>query len=77
MTVRRGARFLARLQGEISRRGTIDVLRHGLRHGAHDLDIFYGTPSPGNVQSQQRFEQNRFTVSPAASLQPRRDAAGA
>ena len=55
-------RFLARLQGEISRRGTIDVLRHGLRHGAHDLDIFYGTPSPGNVQAQERFEQNRFTV---------------
>ena len=55
-------KFLARLQGEITKRGTIDVLRHGLRHGAHDLDIFYGTPSPGNVQAQQRFEQNRFTV---------------
>ena len=27
-------RFLARLQGEVSKRGTIDVLRHGLRHGA-------------------------------------------
>ena len=55
-------KFLARLQGEITKRGTIDVLRHGLRHGAHDLDIFYGTPSPGNVQAQQRFEQNHFTV---------------
>ena len=54
--------FLARLQGEIAKRGTIDVLRHGLRHGAHDLDLFYGTPSPGNVQAQQRFAQNRFTV---------------
>ena len=54
--------FLARLQGEIAKRGTIDVLRHGVRHGAHDLDLFYGTPSPGNVQAQQRFEQNRFTV---------------
>ena len=28
-------RFLARLQGEVSRRGTIDVLRHGLKHGPH------------------------------------------
>ena len=37
-------RFLARLQGEISKRGTIEVLRHGIRHGAHDLDLFYGTP---------------------------------
>ena len=55
-------KFLARLQGEISRRGTIEVLRHGIRHGAHDLDLFYGTPSPGNEQARERFEQNRFTV---------------
>ncbi|MXZ26971.1 MAG: type I restriction endonuclease subunit R [Gammaproteobacteria bacterium] len=55
-------RFLARLQGEIAKRGTIDVLRHGIRHGAHDLALFYGTPSPGNVQAQERFEWNRFTV---------------
>ena len=55
-------KFLARLQGEISKRGTIDVLRHGVRHGAHDLDLFYGTPSAGNPQAEERFEQNRFTV---------------
>ena len=55
-------RFLARLQGEISKRGTIDVLRHGIRHGAHDLDLFYGTPSADNPDAQERFGQNRFTV---------------
>ena len=55
-------RFLARLQGEISRRGTIDVLRHGVKHGAHNLELFYGTPSAGNPQALERFEQNRFTV---------------
>ena len=55
-------KFLARLQGEISKRGTIDVLRHGVKHGAHDLELFYGTPSAGNPQAQERFEQNRFTV---------------
>ena len=55
-------RFLARLQGEIAKRGTIDVLRHGIRHGAHELALFHGTPSPGNVQARERFEQNRFTV---------------
>ena len=55
-------KFLARLHGEISKRGTIDVLRHGLKHGAHDLDLFYGTPSAGNQQAQERFEQNCFTV---------------
>ena len=26
-------RFLARLQGQIAKRGTIDVLRHGIKHG--------------------------------------------
>ena len=55
-------KFLARLQDEISKRGTIDVLRHGIKHGAHNLELFYGTPSPGNEQARERFEQNRFTV---------------
>lgn len=55
-------KFLARLQGEIARRGVIDVLRHGIRHGAHELTLFYGAPSPGNVEASERYEQNRFTV---------------
>ena len=55
-------RFLARLQGEISKRGTIDVLRHGASHGPHDLKLFYGSPSEGNETARERFDQNRFTV---------------
>ena len=55
-------KFLARLQREISKRGTIDVLRHGIRHGAHNLELFYGTPSAGNEKAKERFEQNRFSV---------------
>ena len=55
-------KFLARLQGEISRRGTIDVLRHGIKHGAHHLDLFYGTPSPDNPKAQDRYAANRFSV---------------
>ena len=54
--------FLARLQGEITRRGTIDVLRAGLKHRQHDLDLFYGTPSPGNPTAAEHFALNRFTV---------------
>ena len=46
-------KFLARLQGEITKRGTIDVLRHGLKHGPHHLDLFYGTPSPGNLKAAE------------------------
>jgi type I restriction enzyme R subunit len=55
-------KFLARLQGEISKRGTIDVLRHGIKHGAHDLSLFFGKPSPGNTKAQERYNANRFSV---------------
>ncbi len=54
--------FLARLQGEIAKRGTIDVLRSGVKHGPHHLDLFYGTPSPGNERAVERFASNRFSV---------------
>ena len=55
-------KFLARLQGEITKRGTIDTLRHGIKHGAHHVDLFYGTPTPGNAKAADRFAANRFSV---------------
>ena len=55
-------KLLARLQGEITKRGTIDVLRHGIKHGPHQLDLFYGTPSPGNETARERYAANRFSV---------------
>jgi type I restriction enzyme R subunit len=55
-------KFLARLQGEIAKRGVIDVLRKGIEHGAHHIDLFYGTPSPGNKKAEERFSENRFSV---------------
>jgi type I restriction enzyme R subunit len=55
-------KFLARLQGEVSKRGTIDVLRHGLKHGPHHIDLFYGTPSPDNAKAAERYAANRFSV---------------
>ncbi len=55
-------KFLARLQGEVTKRGTIDVLRHGLKHGPHQIDLFYGTPSPGNAKAAERYAANRFSV---------------
>jgi type I restriction enzyme, R subunit len=54
--------FLARLQGEISKRGVIDVLRGGIKHGPHEIDAFYGSPSPGNAKAEARFALNRFNV---------------
>ena len=55
-------KFLARLQGEITRRGTIDVLRHGLKHNQHHVECFYGTPSKGNDKAIDRHAANRFSV---------------
>ncbi len=54
--------FLARLQGEIAKRGVVDVLRQGVKHQAHSVDMFYGTPSPGNPRAAERYAQNRFSV---------------
>jgi type I restriction enzyme R subunit len=55
-------KFLARLQGEVSKRGVVDVLRNGLQHGPHRIELFYATPSPGNEEARALSEQNRFTV---------------
>ena len=55
-------KFLSRLQREINKRGTIDVLRRGVRHGPHHLELFHGTPSAGNEKARRLFELNRFTV---------------
>ena len=55
-------KFLARLQGEITKRGTIDLLRKGLNHGPHRIDLFYGTPSPENQRARELYAHNRFSV---------------
>lgn len=55
-------KFLARLQGEITKRGIIDVLRNGVKHGAHAVILFYGSPSPGNTTAALRFQHNHFSV---------------
>lgn len=54
--------FLHRLQGEIAKRGVIDVLRNGVQHGPISLDLFYGTPTPGNTKAETLFDANIFSV---------------
>lgn len=55
-------KFLARLQGEITKRGVIDVMRKGIKHGPAEITFFYGTPSPGNTKAVEHFAANRFSV---------------
>jgi type I restriction enzyme, R subunit len=55
-------KFLARLSGEIGKRGVIDVLRKGVEHGPVHFDLFYGTPSPGNAKAEMLHAQNRFSI---------------
>jgi type I restriction enzyme R subunit len=54
--------FLHRLQGEIAKRGVVDVLRGGIKHGPAHVDLFYGTPTPGNVKAAEHFVANIFSV---------------
>ncbi len=55
-------KFLTRLSREVGKRGVVDVLRHGIRHGPHRIELFFGAPSPGNAQAKARFDANRFSV---------------
>ena len=55
-------KFLARLQGEITRHGVIHVLRNGIKHGALSFDLFYGTPSAENAKAKARHAANRFSI---------------
>lgn len=54
--------FLHRLQGEIAKRGVVDMLRGGIKHGPAHVDLFYGAPTPGNVKAAERFAANIFSV---------------
>ena len=55
-------KFLSRVQGEITRHGVVHVLRNGVQHGQHQVDLMFPTPSPGNTKAADLFKQNRFTV---------------
>jgi len=55
-------KFLRRIYDEVGRRGVIDVVRKGIAHGPVHLNLFYGTPSPGNARAQALNAQNRFSI---------------
>lgn len=55
-------KFLARLQGEITRRGVVHVLRNGIDHLGLHVDLYYPTPAAGNPKAAEHFAANRFVV---------------
>ena len=58
----RKTQFLNRLQGEIAKRGIVDVLRNGVRHGPHSVDLYYVTPTQGNLKASELYSANIFSV---------------
>lgn len=54
--------FLHRLQGEITKRGVVDVLRKGVSHGPVHIDLYKLLPTPGNANAAEAFGKNIFSV---------------
>lgn len=55
-------KLLARLQGEITRRGVVNMLRNGIDHLGLHVDLYYPTPDAANPKAAALFEANRFVV---------------
>ena len=51
------------MKREVRSRGIIDVLRRGISHNQHrSINLFYGSPTPGNTTAEERYTENRFSV---------------
>jgi len=58
-----GERFLTRLASEVTRRGTLDVLRKGIKDSGCAFDLVYFPPASHlNPEVQRRYENNIFSV---------------
>ncbi len=67
------ARFLQRLASEIAKRGTLDVLRQGIKDSGCKFQLAYFRPSSGlNPETQRLYEANQFSDRPPASSTARR-----
>ena len=47
---------LTRALGRLRQVGVVAVLRRGVKHGPGRVDLFYGTPNPGNQKARELFE---------------------
>lgn len=55
-------KFLSRLQGEVLKHGVIKVLRDGVKHGPHHIDLYAAIPTKGNSQAEEEHAKNIFSV---------------
>lgn len=55
-------KFLNRLQGEITKRGVIEVLRKGVDHLSGKVELYFPVPSPGNEKAARQYAANVFSV---------------
>lgn len=57
------SKFLAKLQGEITKNGVVHVLRNGFGHGSvPHIHFYYPIPTAGNVKAVELHAANRFVV---------------
>ena len=61
-TEQKKQQFLNRLNGELAKRGIVDVLRNGVKMYPVDLIMFYLTPTESNTKAKEMFEKNIFSV---------------
>ena len=55
--------FLKRVAGEISKRGTLDVLRNGIKDRGAKFELAYFKPVSGlNPEHEKLYKQNKFSV---------------
>src|SRR5205809_861850 len=61
--MRLSCRRTSTLAKNLSARGGVLVrLRQGVQHGPASVDLFYGTPTPGNSKAAELFARNVFSV---------------
>ncbi len=67
-------RFLQRLSSEIGKRGTLDVLRKGVKDSGTRFELYYPRPASGlNPEIQKLYEANMFTIIRQLRYIPKKD----
>lgn len=60
--------FLNRLQGELAKRGIIDVLRNGVKIYPADLIMFYLTPTENNAKAKLMFKKTSSALPGSSTI---------